>query len=84
MPGREPEISDEEILDAIRSVIDTTEAPVVSTTEIGDVIGYSQPGTLKRLQKLADQGKIGRKQIGESWAWWIPNGRNDDTDDIDR
>lgn len=67
MAGRKPTVTDREILEVFREVSD----PALSTTEVADELGFSQPGTLKRLRSLEEEHLLGRKKIGNSNAWWL-------------
>ena len=66
-PGREPTVSDDEIIDVF---FETTD-PVLSTREVADAIGLGRRGTLDRLQQLAANGHLERKNLGNKHTiWW--------------
>lgn len=65
--GRKPTISDSEIILHIADEPD----PILSTSEIADHFGFSQPGMLSRLRKLEDKGMLKSKKVGNSNAWWL-------------
>ena len=68
-PGREPTVSDDEILAVFRDTSD----PVLTTREISEEIGIGHRGTFDRLSQLADDGTIKMKKVGETAAvWWYP------------
>jgi DNA-binding Lrp family transcriptional regulator len=67
MAGRKPTVSDEEILHVLSKSTD----PFLTTTEVADEIGLSQPGALKRLRELEEQGYVQNKKAGNSNTWWI-------------
>jgi DNA-binding Lrp family transcriptional regulator len=72
-PGREPTVNDEEILEILRRADD----PVLTTSEIAAKVDIGHRGTYDRLQKLADEGDLKMKKVGESGAvWWIPSELN--------
>lgn len=67
--GRGERVSDEEIL-AIFARIDS---PVASTNEVAEQVDLGRRGTLKRLNELAEEGRIQRKKIDERRiVWWNP------------
>jgi hypothetical protein len=69
-PGRKPTVSDDDILDVFRQASD----PVLTTAEVADRIDIGHRGTYDRLQKLADEGALEMKKVGDSGAvWWYPN-----------
>lgn len=68
-PGREPTVSDEEILDVFRDASD----PVLTTSEVSEEIGIGHRGTFDRLDQLEADGKLNMKKVGETAAvWWYP------------
>jgi len=68
-PGREPTVSDEDIL----AVFERSDDPVLTTSEVADQIDIGQRGTYDRLEKLAEQGEIVRKKVsGSAVVWWSP------------
>jgi len=67
MAGRKPTVSDEEILHVLFESTD----PFLTTTEVADEIGLSQPGALKRLRELEHKGYVANKKAGNSNTWWI-------------
>ena len=67
--GRGERVPDEDIL----AVFTAINAPVVSTNEVSDAIDLGRRATLKRLNALADEGRIKRKKIDERRTiWWDP------------
>lgn len=67
-PGRQPTISDEDILDVFRQ----SEDPVLSTAEVANTIEMGERGTLSRLKQLTDEGSIKRKKVGaKATVWWL-------------
>jgi len=61
MGGREPTVSDEEIVDILKS----HEYPLLTTAEIAEELPIKPGGALPRLHDLADEGRILRKNTGE-------------------
>jgi predicted transcriptional regulator len=67
-PGRKREVSDEEILRAIRLHAD----PVVTAREVADIVDMSSQGVNKRLRELVDQELIVRKEVGaRAVIYWL-------------
>jgi len=68
-PGREPTVSDEEILEVFRDASD----PVLTTIEVAEAIGLGRRGTFDRLKQLSNEGEIQMKKVGKTGAvWWYP------------
>jgi len=68
-PGREPTVSDNEILEVFRDASD----PVLTTVEVADAISLGRRGTFDRLKHLSNEGEIRMKKVGETGAvWWYP------------
>lgn len=68
-PGRDPTVSDQEILDAFSEATD----PVLTTKEVSEIIGLGRRGTFDRLNRLAEEGELEMKKVGETGAvWWSP------------
>lgn len=69
MAGREPTITDDDVLDVFRGATD----PFLTTKEVSDELELGRRGTYDRLTDLADEGKLERKKVGESAIiWWLP------------
>lgn len=67
-PGRNPRVSDEEILEVFRRIDD----PVLSTSEVADELSIKRRATLTRLQRLAEHDVLARKQAGgRNTVWWL-------------
>lgn len=66
--GRTEVVDDKEILE----VFVKSEDPVLFTTEIADVIGFSNPGTMSRLRELENDSLLMSKTGGGKVpVWWI-------------
>jgi hypothetical protein len=69
MAGREPTVSNEEILNVFREAAD----PVLTTAEVAEAIDLGRRGTLNRLKQLSDENHLRMKKVGETSAvWWSP------------
>jgi predicted ArsR family transcriptional regulator len=65
--GRPQTVSDDDIVRYLRE----TDERVVSTSEAAEALDVSTRTALRRLSELADEGRIGRKDLGErSTVWW--------------
>lgn len=60
-------MSDREILKYF-SIVDD---PVLTTNEVADFLDFSNPGAIKRLHALEDEGYIESKKAGRNPVWWI-------------
>ena len=66
--GRKPRVTDEDILDVLRSTTD----PVLSTAEVAEAVPIKRRGTLNRLRSLEDADEVDSKQIGgRNTVWWL-------------
>lgn len=67
-PGRSRDVSDETILDILRSADD----PVLTTAEVAESIDLKHRGTYQRLTQLADEGQVQFKKAGaKATVWWV-------------
>ncbi|PSQ62665.1 MAG: hypothetical protein BRD21_05235 [Halobacteriales archaeon SW_8_66_22] len=55
-----PEVSDEEILDAVRN------HEPAGTSEVGDAVGLARQNADYRLRQLEDEGRIESKKVGHN------------------
>lgn len=69
MGGREPVVSDDDILNVIRN----SEDPVLSAKEISDEISIGSKGVYRRLRELEEEGQVVSKMVGRTRIWWIPS-----------
>jgi predicted ArsR family transcriptional regulator len=68
-PGRNPEITDEEILEVFRSTSD----PVLTTAEVASEFEITHRGIRDRLEKLEKEGALESKKVGaRAVVWWDP------------
>lgn len=66
--GRPPRVSDDEILSVFREADD----PFLTASEVADALPIGRRGVYKRLVALAEEGQLGRKDIGgSSTGWWL-------------
>jgi len=61
----EPEYTDDEIIQAIRS------NEPAGTQEVADELGLARQSVDYRLRKLLDQGRVEKQKIGNSLAWRV-------------
>lgn len=68
-PGRPPDVTDTEILEAFRNSKD----PVLTATELSQKLPIERRGILSRLEKLEEEGYLESKKVGSrSTVWWYP------------
>jgi len=74
MPGREPQVSVEEVMKAIAMHPE----PVVTASDINQQIGLGTDGARERLKSLAEDGYLGMKRPGSSALvfWMTEKGRD--------
>ncbi|MFC4405413.1 hypothetical protein [Haloarchaeobius iranensis] len=65
--GRKETVSDDEIL----SLFVETDDPVLTTSEVADVLDFSLNGTRKRLDSLEANGLLAVKRAGRGKIWWL-------------
>ena len=70
-PGRPPDITDKEIVNTVKALIDATDSPVVERRLIQEELGYSEPTTRTRLNSLVKEGKIGRYDASGVHVYWV-------------
>jgi predicted ArsR family transcriptional regulator len=68
MAGRKETVSDEEIL----RLFEESSDPFLTTSEVADELGFSNHGARKRLYRLAEEGELEFKRVGNAPAWWQP------------
>lgn len=73
MPGRNPQVSPEEVMKAIAMHPE----PVVTASDINEEIGLSRDGARERLKSLAEDGYLDVKRPGSSALvfWMTDKGR---------
>lgn len=68
--GRKPSVSDDEIISVFQQATD----PVLTTREVAEQIDLGERATYNRLQRLVEEDKLHRKDIGElAVVWWYPS-----------
>lgn len=63
--------------DDVRGVFDAVDGPVVTTTDVADVLGISTEAARTRLNKLVDREGFRRRKTGRTVVYW----RRDDAND---
>jgi len=67
-PGRQPETTDVEILEAIALHPD----PIVTSSEIAERVGMTNAGVNNRLPALVDDDLVVRKEVGaHAIVYWL-------------
>lgn len=67
-PGRKPETSDAELIQAIALHAD----PVVTASEVAERVGMTNAGVNKRLPGLVEGGYLVRKEVGaHAVIYWL-------------
>lgn len=73
-PGRSKSVTAEQVLD----VFETRPRPVWSASDVADATGVSRPTATDRLKELAEQNLVKTIEIGNTTAYYVPDG-----DDLD-
>jgi len=71
--GRQPNVSDSEILELIQTSQEWLGRPFVTASELADRLDMSRQGVHRRLQNLADNGDIRKYKPGRAAIWWTEN-----------
>lgn len=66
-PGPAKQVTDDELVEAIKTINDRFATPV----EIADLVGLSPEHCRKRLKKLREDGVLDSKAAGNATAYWI-------------
>lgn len=66
MPGKSSRIRDYEILELFSDSTD----PVLSTTEVAELLSLTNPGAKHRLENLERNGYLQSKKAGNAIIWW--------------
>jgi len=62
----------EKIQRKIITAIRGHKAPFMSTTDLADELGYTNPGIQNHLDRLLENGKLKRAKVGNAWAYYLP------------
>lgn len=65
---------DEQLFRVVYTMTDGQDDKAVTTEEIADNTLWSKPDILSLLEELRDDGKVIKKEVGETAVWW-PDGR---------
>lgn len=57
-------------LDDVRSVFDAVEGPVVTTTDVSDVLGITTESARQKLNALVGEGDCRRRKTGRTVVYW--------------
>lgn len=73
MAGRPRDVSDDEILEAAA----LARGPVVTASELADIVGMGNSGMNKRLDDLVAEGLLYEREVGANAKvyWLTPEGR---------
>ncbi len=60
---------DEKIL----AIFENAGTPFMGTSEVANELDYSVQGTAKRLDELAEDGRLEKKVVGNTSIYWLPS-----------
>jgi hypothetical protein len=63
----------------VLTVFDAVEGPVVTTTDVADVVGLTTEGARSKLNRLVDGGKLRRRKTGRTVVYWKAQERTEET-----
>lgn len=81
MAGRPPDVSEEDIIEAMSQLLDPFSNPVLDTSEVAAALPIGRKGVSQRLVELAEEGRVNTKMVGNSRAWWLPKYELEGSDD---
>lgn len=68
MPGRKPDVPDDEVLRKIM----LSPSPVVTAPELAELLDMTQQGAYSRLRSLQDSGFVDSRKVGaNARVWWV-------------
>jgi DNA-binding IclR family transcriptional regulator len=68
--GRKPKMSDDELVELVRTSDDWAGRPFTTAPELADRVGMSRQGVHRRLQTLVKEGRIEKYKSGQSAVYW--------------
>lgn len=82
MAGRPKGISDDDLLELIQQKCELHGMPVVPTNEISndDEVPNKRQAVRKQLNRLHEEDRVGRVNVGGKYAWWVPDGEAGEVD----
>ena len=66
-PGPDRELDDVDVLRAVRDIY----GPAVGASEVADELGVQRQTADKYLRRLAEEGYIRTRMVGQSRVWWL-------------
>lgn len=66
--------TDEDLLEAIERVTETLDAPAVPTGQVAAELPIERQTVKRRLDDLADEGRVASLATGQGHIWWLPDG----------
>ena len=64
--------------EAVQEVFTAVEGPVVTTTDVADVLGISTEAARLKLNDLVSEGVLRRRKTGRTVVYWHPGNRTAD------
>lgn len=86
MTDSEPEtppaqkVTDEELLTAVEYVLRMLDAPAVPTAQVAADLPIARQTVKRRLDDLADEGRVASLATGQGQIWWLPDGEGGHVD----
>ncbi|WP_135830089.1 hypothetical protein [Halorussus halobius] len=72
--------TDEEVLAAVERVSRGLDAPAVPTSQVAAELPIARQTVKRRLDDLADEGRIASLATGQGRIWWLPDGEGGHVD----
>lgn len=73
-------VTDEELLTAVERVSRRLDAPAVPTAQVAADLPIARQSVKRRLDELADAGKVASLATGQGRIWWLPEGEGGHVD----
>ncbi|ERH07789.1 MAG: hypothetical protein J07HN4v3_00152 [Halonotius sp. J07HN4] len=64
--------------EAVLSVFDAVDGPIVTSTDVADVVGISTESARRHLNELVGEGPLRRRKTGRTVVYWIAEATTDD------
>lgn len=63
----------------VLTVFDAVDGPVVTTTDVADVVGVTTEGARSKLNRLVADGELRRRKTGRTVVYWKREEQTEDT-----
>jgi hypothetical protein len=68
-------------LDAVTSVFEKVRGPVITSSDVAEVLGCSTEAARQKLKQLYEEGRVDKRKSGRTTVWWHTGGNRIMPDD---